>query len=68
MKLDDILSPSAQPEMTTLKATFVPGDKTIFFDDFTDMAKGATVKADGLPKDEAAAAYKWWLAKKGPKN
>lgn len=28
---------SAQPEMTTLKSTFVPGDKTIFFDDFTDM-------------------------------
>ncbi|HLK48593.1 MAG TPA: OmpA family protein [Bryobacteraceae bacterium] len=26
-----------QPEMTTLKSTFIPGDKTIFFDDFTDM-------------------------------
>jgi OmpA-OmpF porin, OOP family len=26
-----------QPEMTTLKATFVPGEKTIFYDDFTDM-------------------------------
>jgi outer membrane protein OmpA-like peptidoglycan-associated protein len=32
-------SPSAsqQPEMTTLKSTFVPGEKTIFYDDFTDM-------------------------------
>jgi OOP family OmpA-OmpF porin len=30
--------PSAvQPEMTTLKSTFIPGDKTIFYDDFTDM-------------------------------
>jgi len=28
---------TAQPEMTTLKSTFIPGDKTIFFDDFTDM-------------------------------
>lgn len=27
-----------QPEMTTLKATFIPGDKTIFYDDFTDMS------------------------------
>ncbi len=27
----------AQPEMTTLKSTFIPGDKTLFFDDFTDM-------------------------------
>jgi OmpA-OmpF porin, OOP family len=31
---------SAQPEMTTLKSTFVPGEKTIFYDDFTDMAPG----------------------------
>jgi OmpA-OmpF porin, OOP family len=32
-------SPSAsqQPELTTLKSTFVPGEKTIFYDDFTDM-------------------------------
>ncbi len=30
--------PAAQPEMTTLKSAFVPGDKTIFYDDFTDMA------------------------------
>lgn len=29
-----------QPEMTTLKSTFIPGDKTIFFDDFTDMNPG----------------------------
>ena len=28
---------SQQPEMTTLKSTFVPGEKTIFYDDFTDM-------------------------------
>lgn len=28
---------TAQPEMATLKATFIPGDKTIFYDDFTDM-------------------------------
>ncbi len=28
---------TAQPEMTTLKSTFIPGDKTIFYDDFTDM-------------------------------
>jgi OOP family OmpA-OmpF porin len=26
-----------QPEMTTLKSTFIPGEKTIFYDDFTDM-------------------------------
>jgi outer membrane protein OmpA-like peptidoglycan-associated protein len=29
---------SAQPEMTALKSTFIPGEKTLFFDDFTDMA------------------------------
>jgi OOP family OmpA-OmpF porin len=28
---------AGQPEMTTLKATFIPGDKTLFYDDFTDM-------------------------------
>ena len=28
---------TAQPQMTTLKSTFIPGDKAIFFDDFTDM-------------------------------
>jgi OOP family OmpA-OmpF porin len=28
---------TSQPEMTTLTSTFVPGDKTVFFDDFTDM-------------------------------
>jgi outer membrane protein OmpA-like peptidoglycan-associated protein len=32
--------PSKQPEFKTVKADFVPGDKTIFFDDFTDMAPG----------------------------
>jgi len=26
-----------QPELTTVKADFIPGDKTIFYDDFTDM-------------------------------
>jgi outer membrane protein OmpA-like peptidoglycan-associated protein len=26
--------------MTTLKSTFVPGEKTIFYDDFTDMSAG----------------------------
>jgi OOP family OmpA-OmpF porin len=31
-------TPSVQPEMTALKSTFVPGDKTIFYDDFTDMS------------------------------
>ncbi len=31
---------AAQPEFTTLKADFVPGEKTIFYDDFTDMAAG----------------------------
>lgn len=29
-----------QPEFKTLKAEFVPGEKTLFFDDFTDMAVG----------------------------
>jgi OOP family OmpA-OmpF porin len=28
----------AQPDLTTVKADFIPGEKTIFFDDFTDMA------------------------------
>lgn len=31
---------STQPEMTTLKSTFIPGEKTIFYDDFTDMSAG----------------------------
>ena len=31
---------STQPQFTTLKADFVPGEKAIFFDDFTDMAAG----------------------------
>jgi OOP family OmpA-OmpF porin len=30
--------PSTQPEFTTLKSAFVPGEKTIFYDDFTDMS------------------------------
>lgn len=30
-------APTAQPEFTTLKSTFIPGEKTIFYDDFTDM-------------------------------
>ena len=30
----------AQPEFTTLKSDFVPGEKTIFYDDFTDMSAG----------------------------
>jgi OOP family OmpA-OmpF porin len=29
-----------QPELTTLKADFLPGEKTLFFDDFTDMTAG----------------------------
>ncbi len=31
---------AAQPEFTVLKADFVPGEKTIFYDDFTDMGAG----------------------------
>ena len=31
---------SKQPVFTTLKADFVPGEKTIFYDDFTDMGPG----------------------------
>jgi OmpA-OmpF porin, OOP family len=31
---------AAQPEFKALKADFVPGEKTIFFDDFTDMGPG----------------------------
>lgn len=29
-----------QPELTTLKSPFVPGEKTLFYDDFTDMNPG----------------------------
>jgi OOP family OmpA-OmpF porin len=29
---------AAQPDLTAVKADFVPGDKIIFFDDFSDMA------------------------------
>src|SRR4051794_40908282 len=31
---------TTQPEFTALKADFLPGEKTLFFDDFTDMAPG----------------------------
>jgi OmpA-OmpF porin, OOP family len=33
-------APAQQPELKTLKVDFVPGEKTIFFDDFTDMGPG----------------------------
>jgi OmpA-OmpF porin, OOP family len=33
----DAAAATAQPDMTTLKSTFIPGEKTIFYDDFTDM-------------------------------
>jgi len=36
--LAGVVHSQAQPEMTTLKATFIPGEKTIFYDDFTDMS------------------------------
>ena len=29
-----------QPQFKTLKADFIPGEKTLFFDDFTDMGPG----------------------------
>jgi outer membrane protein OmpA-like peptidoglycan-associated protein len=29
---------TAQPPMTEIKSTFIPGEKTLFFDDFTDMS------------------------------
>lgn len=29
-----------QPRMTTLKSDFIPGEKTLFYDDFTDMGAG----------------------------
>ncbi len=34
------LAQTQQPQFKTLKADFVPGEKTIFFDDFTDMGPG----------------------------
>jgi hypothetical protein len=53
---------SQQPELTTLKADFVPGEKTIFFDDFTDMGPGDApphVKARGAaPELKAAGAVR----------
>lgn len=30
-------SSESQPQFSTLKATFIPGEKTIFYDDFSDM-------------------------------
>ncbi len=33
-------SSAPQPELTTLKSTFIPGEKTIFYDDFSDMGAG----------------------------
>ena len=33
-------SQTKQPELTALKADFVPGEKTLFFDDFSDMSAG----------------------------
>jgi OOP family OmpA-OmpF porin len=34
-------TPTAQPSLVTLKADFIPGDKTLFYDDFTDMEPDA---------------------------
>jgi len=31
------VSDTQQPQLSTLKSTFVPGEKTIFYDDFSDM-------------------------------
>jgi outer membrane protein OmpA-like peptidoglycan-associated protein len=31
-------SVASQPDLTAVKANFVPGERTIFYDDFTDMA------------------------------
>jgi OmpA-OmpF porin, OOP family len=38
-----IRSPAAaqQPQFTSLRAEFVPGERTIFYDDFSDMTAGA---------------------------
>jgi hypothetical protein len=32
-------SDTEQPELKSAKIEFIPGEKTIFYDDFTDMAK-----------------------------
>jgi hypothetical protein len=32
-------SDTAQPELKSAKIEFIPGEKTVFYDDFTDMAK-----------------------------
>ena len=41
--LAGIQAPAAaqQPQFTTLQAEFLPGERTIFYDDFTDMMAGA---------------------------
>jgi outer membrane protein OmpA-like peptidoglycan-associated protein len=31
-------SAASQPDLTAVKANFIPGERTIFYDDFTDMA------------------------------
>jgi outer membrane protein OmpA-like peptidoglycan-associated protein len=33
-----------QPQMTILESDFIPGEKTIFYDDFTDMSAGEAPK------------------------
>lgn len=35
---------TAQPQFTSVTVDFVPGEKTLFFDDFTDMAPGEPPK------------------------
>jgi OmpA-OmpF porin, OOP family len=35
---DQSSQPSTQPELKSVKIDFVPGERTIFFDDFSDMA------------------------------
>ena len=53
---------AAQPEMTTLKNAFVPGEKTIFYDDFTDMTAGDAPPhfkvRGGAPELRAAGAIR----------
>jgi OOP family OmpA-OmpF porin len=51
-----------QPQFTTLKAEFLPGERTIFFDDFSDMNAGdapARFKTRGAaPELKAAGAMR----------
>ncbi|MCX6631454.1 MAG: OmpA family protein, partial [Candidatus Solibacter sp.] len=53
---------SPQPEMTTLKSAFIPGEKTIFFDDFSDMSAGDAPPhfkiRGGAPELRAAGAVR----------